>query len=171
MTGAAIAAALNSLSRAIQANPEKARAKHAPASATLLAGLRCRVTGPSGERIETDMPAAMGGEASSPNPGWYFRASLAACCATVIAQRAASLGVDLTSLEVTVEGEGDARGLLGLDDTVSAGHSAMRTNVSVGASNATPDRLHELVQWASDHSPVGCTIRDAPPNALRIVIA
>jgi uncharacterized OsmC-like protein len=171
MTGATIAAAVNGLTRTIQANPEKARAKHAPASATLLAGLKCRVTGPSGERIDTDMPAAMGGEASCPNPGWYFRASLAACCATVIAQRAACLGVDLINLEVTVESDGDVRGLLGMDDTVSAGNSAIRTNVRIGAANATPDQLRELVRWATGHSPVGCTVRDAPPNALQIVIA
>jgi uncharacterized OsmC-like protein len=96
MTGALIATALNDLSKAIEAHPEKARAKHAAATATLVGGLNCRVTGPAAERIDTDMPAAMGGESSFPNPGWYFRAALAACCATVIAQRAARLGIDLT---------------------------------------------------------------------------
>jgi hypothetical protein len=127
-----IASAWTSLGETLRAHPEKARAKYAPATATLESGLKCRVTGPSGERIETDMPPALGGAGSGPNPGWFFRASLAACCSTVIAAQAARLGINLTKLEVTVEGEGDNRGMLGLDDAISAGHSAIRTNVRRG---------------------------------------
>jgi len=53
-----IASAWNSLGETLRAHPEKARAKYAPATAALESGLKCRVTGPSGEQIETDMPAA-----------------------------------------------------------------------------------------------------------------
>jgi uncharacterized OsmC-like protein len=164
-----IASAWTSLGETLRAHPEKARAKYAPATATLESGLKCRVTGPSGERIETDMPPALGGAGSGPNPGWFFRASLAACCSTVIAAQAARLGINLTTLEVTVEGEGDNRGMLGLDDAISAGHSAIRTNVRISARDATSEQLEELVQWAAAHSPVGCTVRDAPSNSLGVV--
>jgi uncharacterized OsmC-like protein len=163
-----IATALETVSAAITANPEKARAKYASATATLADGLKCRVTGPSGERIETDMGKAMGGEASAPNPGWYFRASIAACCSTAIAMNAARRGINLTALEVTVEADGDNRGILGMDQNVSAGHAALRTNVKIAADNATPEQLDDLVRFAESHSPVGCTVRDAPPNPLRI---
>jgi len=158
------------LSEALRAHPEKARAKYAPATATLESGLKCRVTGPSGEQIETDMPPALGGAGSGPNPGWFFRASLAACCSTVIAAQAARLGINLTKLEVTVEGEGDHRGMLGVEDAISAGHSTMRTNVRISAQDATSEQLEELVQWAAAHSPVGCTVRDAPSNSLSVVV-
>jgi uncharacterized OsmC-like protein len=164
-----IASAWTSLGETLRAHPEKARAKYAPATATLESGLKCRVTGPSGERIETDMPPALGGAGAGPNPGWFFRASLAACCSTVIAAQAARLGINLTKLEVTVEGEGDHRGMLGVEDAISAGHSTMRTNVRISAQNATSEQLEELVQWAAAHSPVGCTVRDAPRNALSVV--
>jgi uncharacterized OsmC-like protein len=170
MTYSRIAGALDSLSNAIQSNPEKARVKYAPATAVLENGLKCRVRGPSGEHIETDMPTVMGGTGSGPNPGWFFRASLAACCSTVIAAQAARLGIDLTKLEVTVEGEGDNRGMLGLDNRISAGHSAIRSNVEIGAKNATPKQLQELVGWAMDHSPVGRTVRDAPMNTLSVIV-
>ena len=168
MSNTIIAAALDGLSKAIAANPDKARAKYAPATATIVDGLRCRVTGPAGESIETDMPAPMGGAGSSPNPGWYFRAAMAACCSTVIAQRAARLGIELTRLEVTVAGDGDNRGILGLDETISAGHSALRTDVQISARNASAEALHQLVQWASEHAPVGRTVRDAAANALHV---
>jgi uncharacterized OsmC-like protein len=169
MPGSEIAAALNGLSKIIAANPDRARAKFSAATATPLGGLKFRVTGPSGEQIETDMPTAMGGGGSHPNPGWLFRAALAACCATVIVQHAARRGIDLTVLEVTVEGDGDTRGILGLDEEISAGHSAIRTTVRIDAQNETPERLQALVHWALEHSPVACTVCDAPPNTLRLV--
>ena len=84
--------------------------------------------------------------------------------------RAAQLGIGLTKLEVTVESDGDNRGMLGLDETVSAGASAMRTNVRIGADNAAPGQLEELVRWAERHSPVGCTVQGAPANALSVVV-
>jgi uncharacterized OsmC-like protein len=171
MSGDQIRTALENLSRTIAQQPEKARAKHAKATATLESGLKCRVVGPNDEQIATDMPPAMGGAAAGPNPGWFFRASLASCCATVIAMRAASLGINLTKLEVSIESEGDHRGILGLDDDVSAGMSSLRTNVQIAADNADPRQLEELVQWAEQHSPVGCTVRGAPTNTLSISIA
>jgi uncharacterized OsmC-like protein len=114
--------------------------------------------------------AGFGGAGSGPNPGWFFRASLAACCSTVIAAQAARLGIDLTKLEVTVEGEGDNRGMLGLDAAISAGHSALHTSVRISGRNATDEQLNELVQWAAVHSPVGCTVRDAPTNTLSVIV-
>jgi len=167
MNPAAIAATLDSISQAILVDPDKARAKHKPAVATVASGVKCRISG-SGEVIETDMPPATGGEGSAPSPGWFFRASLAACCATVIVQAASRRNVSLTNLVVRVESDGDLRGMLGLDETISAGHSAIRTNVEIAASNAGAGELEELVRWAADHSPVGCTVRDAPANTLSI---
>jgi len=166
MEGSQISAALAKLSQTFAGYPEKARAKQAPATATLESGLKCRVVGPGGEEIKTDMPRAMGGNASDPNPGWFFRASLASCCATVIALRAARLGINLSKLEVAVESEGDTRGILGLDDRISAGMSALRTTVQIAADNAGPEQLEELVRWSDRHSPVGCTVREAARNTL-----
>jgi hypothetical protein len=69
-------------------------------------------------------------------------------------------------LEVAVESEGDNRGILGLDDGISAGMSALRTTVQIAADNAGPEQLEELVRWSDSHSPVGCTVRDAAGNTL-----
>ena len=57
MTPHAIAEAWNNVSEALRANPDKARAKYAPATATLESGLMCRVAGPSGELVETENSA------------------------------------------------------------------------------------------------------------------
>jgi uncharacterized OsmC-like protein len=158
------------LATAIGQDPAKAHSKNAPAVATLQQDLKFRVTGPSGETIETDMPHGMGGGAEAPNPGWLMRAALASCTATVIAMRAAKRGIELRALEVTVESESDHRGILGLDDKISAGLSGMRMRVKIGAEGAAPGTLRELVQWGDRHSPVGCTLREAPDVRLEVEV-
>lgn len=171
MSIAGISTALQATSDAITANPEKARARAAPATARLLEGLRCEVTGVKGESMHTDMPPAMGGKASAPNPGWFMRGAVASCTATVIAMRAARLGVALRLLEVTVESESDHRGILGLDDRVSAGFSAMRVKVKIGADGADPSELRALAEWGDAHSPVACTVRRSPVTTVEVELA
>jgi len=81
-----------------------------------------------------------------------------------------SAGVTLTLLEVSVSSESDSRGLLGSDASVSAGLFGLRTHVKIGAEDATADQLREIVQWADVHSPVGCTIRQSPMNAIEVEV-
>jgi uncharacterized OsmC-like protein len=165
-----IKAAIEATGSAILGDAAKARARPAPACARLLDGLRCEITGPRGETAYTDMPPAMGGAASAPNPGWLLRGSIASCTATVIAMRAAKLGLRLDVLEVAVESESDSRGMLGLDERVSAGFSALRMRVKIGCEGADPAKLRELVEWGNAHSPVGCTVRQAPSTTVEVEI-
>ena len=168
MEASGISAALEKLGQTLTNQPEKALVKHAPVTATLQSGLACRISGVAGEELKTDMPGAMGGNASGPSPGWLFRASLASCLTTVIAMRAAQLGIDLSKLEVAVESEGNNKGMIGLDDRISAGMSGLRTTVQIAARNRTPQELDELATWAEKHSPVSCTLRESPCNTLII---
>ena len=167
MSTSAVKEALERVGAAISSDPAKARAKNAPATARLKQGLQCEVTGPHQERLSTDMPPAMGGAASGPNPGWLLRAALASCTATSIAMRAAKLGVALTDVEVSAESESDNRGMLGLAEGVSAGLGTVRMKVRI-AGAGSPERLKEIVQWADEHSVVGCTIRQATGCSLEI---
>jgi uncharacterized OsmC-like protein len=166
MSETTIRDAIEKLDAAIAADPEKARASHAGAIATLAGGLRFTVTGPHGERLDTDMAKGVGGEASGPSPGWALRAALASCTGTVIALRAATLGLALDRLEVSVDSDGDLRGMLGSDDTVSAALTGLRMRVAIEAQNADRDALEDLVRWADAHSPVACTLRQALPIAV-----
>ncbi|HEY7238121.1 MAG TPA: OsmC family protein [Burkholderiales bacterium] len=161
--------AIERLGIAIQAEPAKAKSKNVPATARLTEDLKFEVTGPNKERVLTDMPVPMGGGATAPNPAWLLRAGMASCAATVIAMRAAKLGIALTELEVTVESESDLRGILGLDEKVSAGLNPMRTKVRIGG-QADPRILRGLVEWADTHSPVGCTVRNAAACSLHIEV-
>ena len=156
MSSVQIREAIEKTSKKLAEQPEKGRVKNPPATATLVDGLQCRVTGPGNELLRTDMPAGVGGAATAPTPGWLMRAALASCDATAIAMHAARRGIGLAALEVTVTSESDNRGMLGLDESVSAGLQAVCLHVKISAPGTGARELEELVRWACAHSPVGC---------------
>jgi uncharacterized OsmC-like protein len=136
-------------------NPNKALSQDKGAVAVIEEGLRVRATGPDGQTLVCDMPKGLGGEASAPSPGWTMRAALANCEAVMIALRAAQLGVELTTLEVRVGSISDDRGMLGVDDSQPAGPLSMKVSIRIGAEGVSSEQLHEIVEWAEKHSPVG----------------
>ena len=157
MSSTRIREAIEKTTKALYEHPERARVKNPPATAGVEDGLRCRVTGPSGELVHTDMPPPMGGEGTAPNPGWLMRAALAACNATGIAIQAAKAGINLSRLEVSVHSETDGRGVLGLDERISPAMAPLEIQVKIGARGTTSEELHKLVQGVCARSPVGCT--------------
>lgn len=152
-------------------HPNECRYTDKAATAVVEEGLRCRAEGPNGATLISDMPQAIGGGGAAPSPGWLLRAALANCDATVIAMRAAQLGVALTTLQVVVDSVSDDRGLLGMDDAIPAGPLSMRVRVRIGANGVASERLHEIVEWAEAHSPVGDATRRAIPSTTEIEIA
>jgi uncharacterized OsmC-like protein len=160
--------AVESLIGHLTAHPEKCRTNEQPATAILEEGLRCRVTAADGTAIGTDMPIAIGGDGSAPTPGWFVRAGIAACNGTVIAMRAARLGITLNKLEVTVDSESDRRGLLGMDDVVP-GPLRMSVRVNLNA-DADPGRLREIVHWAINHSPMADAVRRAVELKVEVAV-
>src|SRR2546430_8759800 len=86
MSDPTVREAIERLSATITADPAKARVKSA-ATARLAEGLMCEVTGPRNEHVSTDMPPAIGGEGSAPQPRRVLRAALASCPATALAHR------------------------------------------------------------------------------------
>lgn len=157
--------------RYLSEHPDQGRSPDRPAVAVLEEGLRCRVEGPDGIAIVTDMPAAVGGAGAAPTPGWVSRAALATCDATVIAMRAAELGIELEWLEVTAESESDSRGLLGVDDSVPPGPLRSTVRVRIAAPGVPEERLRGLVAQATRHSPVGDLVRRAVVQEVEVEAA
>jgi uncharacterized OsmC-like protein len=149
-------------------HPDEARYRDAPATARLSSSLRVDVTGPGGESLRTDMPRGIGGTATEPSPGWFFRASTAACVAALIAIRAAATGQRLLSCEVRVDSESDDRGILGLDDNVPAGPLSTRIEVTLEAPGMQRADRAALVRWAVDHCPVTNALTRSVPIELDV---
>lgn len=151
-------------------HPEDALSQDKPAVSVLKSGLRCRAEGPDGATLVSDMPTPIGGSGSAPSPGWLLRAALANCDATIIAMRAAQLGIVLSRLEVTVGSESDDRGLLGVVDSVPPGPLSMRVSVRIEAAGASAEQLHEVDQWAEMHSPVSDAMRRTVPVTTEVTV-
>jgi uncharacterized OsmC-like protein len=168
MSGDHIRQSIENAKQYLSEHPDEARYTDRPATAVIEDGLRCRVETPEGTVVVTDMPAGMGGGGSAPSPGWVARAAQASCDATLIAMRAAELGVPLQRLQVTVDSESDDRGLLGMDEAVPAGPLNSRIRVRIAADGVEPARLRELVEWADRHSPVSDAVRRAVPTTVEV---
>ena len=164
----AIRTALAAASAYLTENPNEARYTDSVASARLEGGLHVRVTGPGGEAMETDMPAGVGGAGALPGPGWYLRASVAACVASLASMRAAQLGIEALACDVDVDSESDDRGILGLDASVPGGPLSMRIALRLQAPGASEARLREVAAWAVDHCPVSDAMRRAIPVSVEV---
>jgi uncharacterized OsmC-like protein len=149
-------------------HPHEARYTDSLATARVEAGLRVRVDGPNGEVLETDMPPAVGGAGSATSPGWYLRASIAACVASLATMRAAQLGLEGFGCEVDVDSESDDRGILGLDASVPGGPLSMRIRLRLRAGGVGLERLEELAVWAVEHCPASDAVRRAVPVHIEV---
>jgi uncharacterized OsmC-like protein len=164
--GEALAGAIDHLTQ----HPEEASYTDSAAVATLEGGLRVRVRDPAGRTVETDMTKGVGGEDVAPSAGWLFRAALAACDTTLIAMRAAMLGVELTEVEVVIDSQSNDHGILGIDESVPAGPLSIRTRARVAARDADEQSLRDLVEWALDHCPVCDAAKRAVPVTVDIQV-
>ena len=163
-----IADAVASASAYLTAHPDEARYRDSVARAHLDSGLRVEVSGPNGEQLATDMPAGIGGSGSAPSPGWFLRAAGASCVASLVAIRAAATGVDLRSVDVSVDSESDDRGILGLDPAIPAGPLSARIVVAIDAAGVDRQGKEALAAWAVAHCPVTDAIGRAVPLSVEV---
>jgi len=155
----------------LSAHPDEARSTDSVATASLVDGLVVRVTGPGGASITTDMVPSVGGTASAPSPGWLLRAAEASCVVTLVAMRAATLGITLETLEVEVDSLSDDRGLLGIEESVPAGPLSGRVAVRLVAPGVDPAILEEMARWGVAHCPVCDALERAVPVMVEVTTA
>jgi uncharacterized OsmC-like protein len=155
-----IGKAVESVEQYLQTQSEPGPRADVPAIATIEDGLKCRIESPDGTAIYTDMPKSIGGSASANSPAWHLRAALASCDATMLAMRAARLGLKVNSIEVRVEATSDGRGMF-LDEGVLPGSPEMRLYFKIAATDVSREAIEDLVHWVEQHSPVGSDVSRA----------
>ncbi len=165
-----IRSALEKARTYLSEHPEEARYTDSVVTATLKEGLRFEVRDDDGHLTETDMPTGVGGTDIAGSPGWLLRGAIASCAATFIAMAAATEGVRLSALEVTVDSESNDLGLLGLDPNVPAGPLSVRTRVAIASPNADETRLRALVGDAVARCPVSDAIARAVPTSIEVEV-
>lgn len=111
--------------------------------------------------------AMVGGPDDMACSGDLLLASLAACQEITVRMVAAAMGITLDALEVTVEGDMDFRGTMGVDPEAPVGFTAIRTRIALRA-DAPADRLERLAQRAERYCVVGATLRTPPALSTEI---
>ncbi|MGZ3586274.1 MAG: OsmC family protein [Candidatus Limnocylindrales bacterium] len=110
--------------------------------------------------------AGVGGSGTAACSGDLLLGALAACAQLTAQMVAANMGIAVERLEVTVEGDLDLRGTLGLDPgAVRVGFEAIRTRFEVTAPGASEEQLAKLRERAERYCVVLQTLLQPPPIA------
>jgi len=86
----------------------------------------------------------VGGAGAGACSGDLLLGALAACAQITCQMVAAAMGIPTERVAVTVEGDLDLRGTLGISKDVPVGFESIRLNFDVAAPEATPEQLRGL---------------------------
>lgn len=103
--------------------------------------------------FHADEPPVLAGNDDGANPVEFLLHALAACITTSMVAHAAVRGIDIQSLESTLEGDIDLNGFLGINPFVPKGYTDIRVKFRV-TGDADVETLKELAEF----SPVYKTI-------------
>jgi uncharacterized OsmC-like protein len=112
--------------------------------------------------LHADEPPVLLGKDAAANPVEYLLHALAACMTTSMVYHAAARGIRVEAIESSFEGDIDLHGFLELDKTVRNGFQGIRATFKIKA-DVSEERLQEIVQLGSGHSPVFDSLTNGVP--------
>ena len=110
-------------------------------------------------------PPVLLGSNEGANPVEFLLHALAGCVTTTTVLHAAARGIRIEEISTELEGDIDLQGLLGLDESVSAGYREIRMRMNIKA-DCSQEELDDLMNFASGHSPVCTTVCRPVPVKL-----
>jgi len=116
--------------------------------------------------FDADHPAVLVGGDRGPTPVEFLLHAIAACLTAGIANIAAARGVNLDSVESTVEGDIDLNGILGMSDEVRNGYQQIRVNFVVRGDD--PEKLAKVVEQSRARSAVFDVLTNGCPVAISV---
>jgi uncharacterized OsmC-like protein len=118
-------------------------------------------------QYDGDHPAVLCGADQGPTPVEFILHALASCLTAGIANIAAARGVNLTSVESTVEGDIDLQGILGLSEEVRNGYQGIRVNFRIRG-DAPEAKLAEIVAQSRARSAVFDILTGQVPVSIAV---
>ena len=106
--------------------------------------------------------AMVGGEGTAPCSGDLLLGALAACAQTTTQMVAEAMGIRTEKIAVTVEGDLDFKGTLGIDREAPVGFTAIRATIEIVAPEASAEQLAKLREKAERYCVVLATLRQPP---------
>jgi len=106
--------------------------------------------------------AGVGGAGTAACSGDLLLGALSACAQITCQMVATAMGIPTKSIEVTVEGDLDLRGTLGIAKDVPVGFEQIRLRFNIQAPEATPDQLRALREKTEQYCVVMQTLVQPP---------
>ena len=122
-----------------------------------------------GFTIKIDEPTELCGSNEYANPQEYLLSALNACMMVGYSAVAALMGIELTKLEVEIDGGIDLRGFLGIDTHVKPGYDGLRQTVRI-AGDGTEEQFEKLHEIVKATSPNFFNLTTSIPALSRLVI-
>jgi uncharacterized OsmC-like protein len=116
--------------------------------------------------LGADHPEIFAADDNAITPIEYLLVGLASCLTAGVASVAQNRGIQLRSVESTVEGHHDIRGILGVDSDVRNGFNDIKVTFTIDA-DATQQEIEALVAQSQKRS----AVFDALTNPTEVVVA
>jgi uncharacterized OsmC-like protein len=104
----------------------------------------------------------VGGAGAGACSGDLLLGALAACAQITCQMVAAAMGIPTERIEVTVEGDMDLRGTLGIAKDVPVGFESIRLHFDIAAPAATPEQIAGLKEKTEQYCVVMQTLKNPP---------
>ena len=116
---------------------------------------------------EAQAHAGVGGAGTGACSGDLLLGALAACAQVTCQMVATAMGIPTKSIAVTVDGDLDLSGTLGISKEVPVGFESIRLKFDVDAPDATPDQLRALAEKTEQYCVVMQTLSKPPAIETR----
>jgi len=131
-------------------------------------------SGAGGEHAQTgefvydaDHPPVLCGVGNAPSPVEFLLHAIAGCITAGIGNVASARGIELESVETTVEGDLDVQGLLGLSDEVRNGYQGIRLSYKIKG-DADAETLRKVVAQSTARSAVYDVLTNGVPVSIEV---
>lgn len=114
-----------------------------------------------------DAPAVLLGKDLGPSPLEYVLAGLASCLTASLVYHAAERGIEIRSIESSLDGDVDLHGFLGLSNEIRNGYESVRVVFKIDA-DASEETLEELCDLAKRRSPVYDVVSNPVPVSVSL---
>ena len=111
---------------------------------------------------QAEAHTGVGGAGTAPCSGDLLLGALAACAEITCQMVAAAMGIQTERIDVSVEGDLDLRGTLGISKEAPVGFESIRVRFDVSAPKATPEQVRALRQKTEQYCVVMQTLLHPP---------
>ena len=129
-------------------------------------GLGAEQSHTASHEFDADHPEVFAAQDNGITPIEYLLVGLSSCLTAGVAAVAQNRGIQIRSIEATVEGDHDIRGILGADSDVRNGFNDVRVTFKIDA-DATPQEIEALVAQSQKRS----AVFDALTNPTEVTVA